>query len=115
MRSGWAGHGWCIRAFGPHAQNGNSVGTWEWNLETGNTYWSNGVYELLGLASGEGSAHINDFVRFIHPDDRQRVLSDVESAIKKGNDHYGEFRIIRDDGAIVWLSSKGCLVRGASP
>jgi PAS domain S-box-containing protein len=90
------------------------VGTWEWNLENGNTYWSNGVYELLGLARGEGAAHVNDFVRFIHPDDRQRVLSDVESAIKRGNDYYAEFRIVRDDGAIVWLSSKGCLVRGAS-
>ena len=50
---------------------------------------------------------------FIHPDDRQRVANDVESAIKKGGDYYGEFRVIRGDGAVVWLSSKGRRIRDA--
>jgi len=90
------------------------VGTWEWDLATGESSWSDGIYDLLGLAHGEGRAHVDDFIRFIHPDDRQRVLNDVESAIKKGDDYYGEFRVIRGDGAVVWLSSKGRRVRDAS-
>ena len=90
------------------------VGTWEWDLATGESSWSDGIYDLLGLAHGEGRAHVDDFVRFIHPDDRQRVVNDVESAIKKGDDYYGEFRVIRGDGAVVWLSSKGRRVRDAS-
>jgi len=90
------------------------VGTWEWDLATGVSSWSDGIYDLLGLAHGEGRAHVDDFIRFIHPDDRQRVVNDVESAIKKGDDYYGEFRVIRSDGALEWLSSMGRRVRDAS-
>jgi PAS domain S-box-containing protein len=96
------------------AQCAARVGTWEWNLTTGESTWSEGIYKLLGLEPGDGNASVEDFIGFIHPQDRDRALRKVESVISDSGMYYDEFRIIRRDGSIVWLASKGNAVRGDS-
>ena len=94
------------------AQRAARVGTWDWNLITGESKWSEGIYKLLGLEPGDGNARVEDFVGFIHPQDRDRVLRNVESMIRNSEMYHDEFRIIRRDGGILWLASKGNAVRG---
>jgi PAS domain S-box-containing protein len=96
------------------AQSAARVGTWEWNLKTGESTWSEEIYELLGLERGDGNARLGDFVEFIHPEDRERALGKVESVIRGGENYYNEFRIIRRDGAVLWLAAQGRVVRGDS-
>ncbi|HSE37711.1 MAG TPA: sigma 54-interacting transcriptional regulator [Blastocatellia bacterium] len=96
------------------AQRAARMGTWDWNLITGESTWSEGVYNLLGIEPGDGNATVEDFIGFIHPQDRERVLSKVESAIRNGEVYYDEFRIMRRNRAILWLASKGSAVRGES-
>ena len=96
------------------AQRAARVGTWDWNISSGKSTWSEGIYELLGLVPGDGHANVDDFIAFLHPEDRGRVLARVESVIADGETYDDEFRIIRSDGGIVWLASKGRVVRDAS-
>jgi PAS domain S-box-containing protein len=95
------------------AQQAARVGTWEWDVQTGNSVWSDMIWDLLGLKKEEGTPTLERFVERIHPDDRDRVLQKVRALLANGNDeYYDEFRVIRPDGRVVWISSSGLLSRG---
>jgi PAS domain S-box-containing protein len=96
------------------AQQAARVGTWEWRLQTGESVWSDMIWELLGLERREGPVHVDNFVAFIHPDDRERVLTKVNEVIASGDEYYDEFRIVRPDGRVFWLSSQGRVFRSAN-
>ncbi|OUL35138.1 hypothetical protein BV372_11985 [Nostoc sp. T09] len=94
------------------AQRAAKIGTWEWNLKTGEVSWSEGIWDILGLERSIEDPSAKAWVDFIHPDDRQRTLQTVENLFAQGEEYYDEFRIIRNDGTVVWLSSKGRITRG---
>lgn len=95
------------------AQEAARVGTWEWNVKTGESVWSDMIWELLGLTPADKSLHVDDFVSFIHEEDRERVWAKVSDVLAKGDEYYDEFRIVRPDGRVIWLSSQGRVVRSA--
>ncbi len=96
------------------AQRAARVGTWEWDVRTGESVWSDMIWELLGLENDEGPTSLKRFVAVIHPDDRKRASQKVKSLLANGNDdYYDEFRIVRPDGRIIWLSSSGRLFRSS--
>jgi PAS domain S-box-containing protein len=96
------------------AQRAARVGTWDWNLVTGESNWSEGIYELLGLEQGDGRASVEDFVGFLHPEDREPAMDKAQSVIRNGEEYYDEFRVIRPDGSVAWLASKGRVIRDES-
>ena len=71
------------------------------------------IWELLGLEPDDG-ATVDRFVEFIHPEDRDRALQKVNEVIAEGEDYYDEFRMILRDGRVLWMSSKGRVLRSAS-
>ena len=90
------------------AQEAARVGTWEWDVRTGESVWSEMIWELLGLEPGDGEPTVEKFVEFIHPEDRDRVWRKVNKAIDRGEEYYyDEFRVVRRDGSVLWVSSKG--------
>ncbi|MBD2356129.1 PAS domain S-box protein [Tolypothrix sp. FACHB-123] len=93
------------------AQRAAKIGTWEWNVRTGKISWSEGIWDILGLERNIEEPSIKSWTDFIHPDDRQRTLQTVENLFAQGDEYYDEFRIVRNDGAMVWLSSKGRIIR----
>ncbi|HEY9738059.1 MAG TPA: PAS domain-containing protein, partial [Trichocoleus sp.] len=93
------------------AQQAGRIGTWEWNLLTDEVAWSDGIWPLLGLEPNSIVPNADTFVRFIHPDDRDAVLAEVEAALAQGDGYYGEFRVVQQDGTLCWLLSKGQVVR----
>ncbi len=95
------------------AQRAAKIGTWEWNVKTGEVSWSEGIWDILGLDRSTEEPSIKSWEDLIHPDDRQRTLQAVEDLLAQGEEYYDEFRIIRRDGTLIWLSSKGRIIRGA--
>jgi formate hydrogenlyase transcriptional activator len=96
------------------AQQAARVGTWEWDLRTGVSVWSDMIWELLGLEPGDGATTVEKFVEFIHPEDRDRVWRKVSAVIAEREEYYDEFRLVQRDGRVLWVSSKGRLFRSAS-
>lgn len=46
--------------------------------------------------------------RAVHPEDRERFIAQVQAAQARADGHYeGEFRLIRPDGSIAWISERG--------
>ncbi len=93
------------------AQQAGRMGVWEWNLLTNDISWSEGIWAILGLEPGSITSNFESFVKFLHPDEQQLVLQRVEMAFAQGDEYCDEFRVIRQDGTICWLLSKGQVIR----
>ena len=56
------------------------IGNWDWDLVTGEVYWSDEMYRIFGRNPQELAPTYNEFLNYSHPDDRDYV----DNFIKKG-------------------------------
>ncbi len=60
--------------------------------------------EIYGLPRDNTEARFGDWVRQIHPEDRDRVAGEIKRSLSLGERYRGEFRINRrDTGAEAWV------------
>ncbi|MBD0269746.1 MAG: PAS domain-containing protein, partial [Cyanobacteria bacterium Co-bin8] len=96
------------------ALDAGRMGAWEWNLETNVQRWDVNQYKLFGLDKDKTELKADTFFQFIHPDDLPPAQALTEEVLAQGGNFSTEFRIIRPDGSISWLSSQGMVVQGSN-
>ena len=79
---------------------------WEWDRDTGQLSWGRDPSSLVGVQSGH-AMRWSDYLEMVHPDDRERYLSTVNSAWEQPGTCSNEYRVLRKDGRAAWLSSHG--------
>lgn len=89
------------------------IGSWDWNVETGELYWSERIGPLFGYAQGELETSYENFLAAVHSDDRQRVAEAVEACVQHGADYNIEHRVVWPDGSVHWLLERGDVVRAS--
>ena len=72
-------------------------GTWQINLTTYQTFYSDNMFRLHGVQPGSISSHPDSFVRFIHPDDKTVVMNTFEKSYHEKIPIHIEYRILRHD------------------
>lgn len=87
------------------------AGSWQINLETFETVYSDNVYRIYGLAPQSIPAHVDTFRKFIHPDDRAIVLRTQEKAYVEMIPLHLEYRIVREDGETRYVSQVSHLLK----
>lgn len=95
------------------ALRGAGGGAWDWNLDTGDIWWSPQMYELWGVQPGTQM----DFAKslaVIHADDRESIHVAVGVAIDRGVDYRCEFRIHHPVLGERWMASYGQVARDES-
>lgn len=90
-----------------YALEGGAVGTWDWNLSTQEMVWSHQQERLFGLHPGSFDGKPETALRYVHPEDRDRVIAAQEASQHSRQAYEIEFRVIHDDGTLHWLSSRG--------
>ena len=93
------------------AAEATGLGIWEWNVETGETIWSERQKAIWGLKPDHPASY--DYWRdSIHPEDRDIVLSRLQYTLdpSSGGDQILEHRIVRPDGGVRWISSHGRMI-----
>jgi two-component system cell cycle sensor histidine kinase/response regulator CckA len=87
------------------ALEGAEMGTWDIDLATGVTTWSDGLRVIYGVAADypAGFAHVGPL---IHPQDREWVTKGVTHAYATGTPFEFECRLIRPDGELRWLLAR---------
>ncbi|HWV54832.1 PAS domain-containing protein [Pseudorhodoplanes sp.] len=81
------------------------AGVWSLDFTTRKMAWSSGFYELLGLASGSVEPSYEAIIELMHPDDR-RPSGEFDRIVREGLPLDREFRIIRPNGKLRWLSNR---------
>jgi len=87
------------------------MGTWHVDLYTGIATHDESLNRILGLQPIEtqGPLRDPDFTR-IHPDDVDRVMQAIDSAIASQGEYSIEYRVVRADGEARWLQDRGRIV-----
>ncbi len=79
------------------AQRMAHIGNWDWNLVTGEVCWSDELYRIFGRSLQESGATYDEFLSYVHPDDRDYVNNAVKKSLN-GVTTAGDFRIILANG-----------------
>jgi len=93
------------------ALKGSRDGVWDWNIQTGDLFWSDGVAPLFGYSVGDLETTYENFVSAIFPDDQENVLFAINDCIENGTDYNIEHRVIWPDGQVRWVHETGDVVR----
>ncbi|WP_437923623.1 PAS domain S-box protein [Sorangium sp. So ce291] len=93
------------------ALEGGQLGIWEWDVPSGRLFWSREAFEHVGVSHAQLGSHVDGFTRLLHPDDRDAVWAQVESALRGEADYSCEFRIIDASGRERWVYSRALVQR----
>ncbi len=88
-----------------------SDGLWDWNLETGETYFSPRYLDMLGYAPGDLDLNIVSWEQLLHPDDREEARRTELDHIDRGEPFSIEFRLRNKAGGWQWVMSRGKVVQ----
>ena len=89
------------------AETSAGVGTWDWDLTTQTARCSPTCLILYGYAPTNQPVHREQWLRCLHPEDRPRILQEVDQAIKTQSLYHSDYRIVWPDGAVRWVSNRG--------
>jgi len=90
---------------------GASEGLWEWDLETNEMHFCARWKAMLGYKEVELSSRPDEWFKRVHPDDIERVQSEILShLLGLSNQFQSEHRVRRSDGAYRWMLSRGLAV-----
>jgi PAS domain S-box-containing protein len=81
------------------------------DLVTGSAFRTAGVNGLLGYSLDEIAVDKDAWVRLLHPDDRDRVLTEVSTALVEGDRIDIEYRLRHRAGHYVGVWDRGQIVR----
>lgn len=90
------------------AQRHARIGSWEANRKSGEAWWSETVYEILGL-DRNFDATIPSFLELVHPEDRPAVEAAAET-INTTRTVDIVHRIVRPDGSVRHIRVRGKLL-----
>jgi two-component system nitrate/nitrite sensor histidine kinase NarX len=96
------------------AQRAANIGSWDWDISTGDLHWSEQIEPLFGFERGQFGSTYEAFLECVHPEDRQRVIDAVDASVKQGASYEIEHRIVRPDGTVRWVSETGNVVKSDS-
>jgi PAS domain S-box-containing protein len=89
---------------------------WDWDLKTNDIWWNEGYKSLFGYSADEISPKIDSWMSNLHPEDSERVLDDIHSAIaEKRKQWTAEYRFKRKDDSYAYVYDRGyCLYNEAN-
>ncbi|MBE0617298.1 MAG: PAS domain-containing protein, partial [Proteobacteria bacterium] len=82
------------------------MGLWVLHLETGRYWVTDEIREFFGYAP-EDDVTLEDVLRRVHPEDREKVQHALEEAIRAQAEGSVEYRVAGPDGSLRWLVSRG--------
>jgi len=79
----------------------------QWNLVSNKLIYSDNLYRLLGCDPQSFEPTIEDFLEFVHPEDKSIVSEVAENTLIYGKTYPHFYRILRKDGELRYFMSTG--------
>jgi two-component system cell cycle sensor histidine kinase/response regulator CckA len=91
------------------------MGYWSRNIRTGELVWSDELFQIFGVDRATFGHDYESFLAIVHPDDRQRVSSDIDKALTDFAEFEHTYRILSGvEGRIVFERGRATTMRGGS-
>ena len=87
---------------------------WEWDRDTDQLHWGRDPSSLMGSAPAGRTTRWTEYLKLVHPEDRDRYLDTVNAAWEQTGPCSNEYRVVRHDGQVAWLSSHAKTLADAS-
>ncbi|HET8654658.1 MAG TPA: PAS domain S-box protein [Longimicrobiaceae bacterium] len=87
------------------------LGSWDWDPVADRVTWTEELHELYGVGPESFGATLEAYLERVHPGDRERVRATIETAFREGGPFEFEERIVRPDGEVRTLRSRGRAVQ----
>jgi PAS domain S-box-containing protein len=94
------------------AQRVAHIGSFEWDVRLNALMWSDELQRIYGLKPDEFAGTYEAFMARVHPDDVERTKSVIFDAMRTVSPFVYDHRIIRPDGSIRVLHTRGEVVSG---
>ena len=88
------------------AMDAAGIGFWDWDCIRDEHGWSDTCKALLGLPP-DSPANLEVLMNSVHPDDRERMRSAIDVAIREKREYVLEFRVMGPDGGVHWHAARG--------
>ena len=96
------------------AVSGSNDGLWDWNVLTGQFYFSPRCSELVGVSENELGSTALGFIAMLHPDDRDPTRAATAAHLRYNAPFDVEFRCRCKSGDYRWFRARGRSVRRAA-
>lgn len=83
------------------------VGSWEYNIITGDMLWSEGFYAIVGKEYNTDHLTFFDFLDCIHTDDKSEFMSTIEQSMFSSISFQIEHRIVLPNGDVRYVLTIG--------
>jgi PAS domain S-box-containing protein len=94
------------------AVRGSQDGLWDWDLRTGDVYYSPRWKSILGYEDHEIAHRIEEWEQRLHPEERERVIAANVAHAEGATPHYEyEYRLRHKDGSYRWILARGVALR----
>jgi PAS domain S-box-containing protein len=82
------------------------LGYWEFDVIQKKLRWSDEVYHIFGFSPQEFEASYENFIKYIHPEDIEKVTKSYEESIRNKTNYQVEHRIITKHGEIKYVEEQ---------
>ena len=89
------------------ALDAGEMSTWIWHIHENTFYWDEAGTKLWGRLGMNDTNDLQELILLIHPDEREAVRQACAETVATGVAGSVEFRTLRPDGQLQWLSSRG--------
>ncbi len=81
------------------------VGVWDWDINHNVLVWDAVMYRLYGLKPQAFSGAYQSWMSALHPQDKDRVDSDIRAALRGEREYRPRFRVVWPDGSVHHLKA----------
>lgn len=100
----------CSQAMLAEAQRVAHIGSFEWDIASNAVKWSDELCRIHGIEPGQFEGTYEAFLKRVHPDDVDRAKGAIFDALRKASPFAYEHRIIRPDGKVRLLQTRGDVI-----
>ena len=97
------------------AVSGSNDGLWDWQMSSGEVYYSPRWKAILGYPEDAIFTSMDDWIERIHPTDIQGFQHALDAHLAGETEQFSyEYRLKNQQGAYAWVLSRGVAIRDAA-
>ncbi len=85
------------------AQQIAHFGSWEYDIVKDRLTWSDEVYKIFGIEPGSIVSNYENFLTFVHPDDREMLNKTYSKSLENQTNYHIQHRVVRRDGSVRYV------------